>query len=279
MALLTPDPLSLASTALGGTAVGAARKAMSGAAALAGNPAAAAGRLVDMAKSTAAARISNMVAQKLSPTSVQRIQQLLQLNSFVTGLMGGDDISSVEQPLLGGMTLNQARETYEQLRDAQLARKNLFFIRVVDYNPPPIEYADGFYFTSLFNLFAIDVSYSPSSLASEKIQLGSAVMDRITGSEATELSVTTMDDSRGSLKRWFDAKKEQAAHTDGTFGLPWQSWVDIECYHATPQAREDAYKINLRMRPQSIQHDLSRRDNAMSELAMQFSQVDSFILP
>jgi hypothetical protein len=177
------------------------------------------------------------------------------------------------------MTLAQARETYEQLRDAQLARKNLFFIRVVDYNPPPIEYSDGALFTSLFNLFAVDVSYSPSTVTSEKIQLGAAVMDRITGVDPVELSVTTMDDSRGSLKRWFDAKVDQAAHSDGTFGLPCESWVDIECYHATPQAREDAYKIAVRMRPQNVQHDLSRRDNALSEVTMTFTQADTFIRP
>jgi hypothetical protein len=69
-------------------------------------------------------------------------------------------------------------------------------------------------------------------------------MDKLTGIEPTELSITTMDDSRGSLKRWFDAKVEQAAHSDGTFGLPSEYWVDIECYHATPEAREDAYKLS-----------------------------------
>jgi hypothetical protein len=46
------------------------------------------------------------------------------------------------------MTLRKAREIYEQTRDAQLARKNLFFVRVIDYNPPPVEYGEGFYFTS-----------------------------------------------------------------------------------------------------------------------------------
>lgn len=282
MAKLIPDPriaLPLGATSLGATAVGAARTAASSAAGIAANPGAAAGRVAQMVKSTAAARISNMVAQKLSPTSIKRIQQLLQLNDFVSGLAGGDDITSIEQPLLGGVTLTQARQLYEQLRDAQLARKNLFFIRVVDYNPPPLEYAEGSYFTSLFNLFAVDVSYSPGTLSGEKIPLGSAVMDRISGVESIELNITTMDDSRGSLKRWFDAKVAQAAHADGTFGLPCETWVDIECYHATPQARDDAYKINVRMRPQNTSHDLSRRDQGLSEVVMTFTQADTFIRP
>jgi hypothetical protein len=276
MALLTPDPRS---TILGATGAQALGKAAAGAAGFASNPAAALGRTVGMVKSTAAARISNMVAQKLSPTSIRRIQQLLQLTDFAAGLGGEGDIQDIEQPLLGGMTLRDARETYEQLRDAQLARRNLFYIRVIDYNPPPVEYADGAYFTSLFNLFAVDVSYAPSTLTGEKVPLGSQSLDRLTGSEAVDLSITTMDDSRGSLKRWFDGKVAQAAHSDGTFGLPSEYWVDIECYHATPQAREDAYKINLRMRPQNTQHDLSRRDQAMSEVVMTFTQADTFLKP
>lgn len=234
-------------------------------------------RAVETLKTTAAARIARTVAQKLSPTTIRRVQQLLQFKDFATGILGGDDIGDIEQPLLGGVTLNAARDIYGQMRDAQLARKNLFFVRVVDHNPPPIDYLTGISATSLFNLFAVDVTYAPSSLTGEKIQLGSAAMDRLTGREAVDLSITTMDDSRGSLKRWFDAKVEQAAPADGTFGLPSEYWLDIECYHATPTAREDAYKINLRMRAQNIQHDLSRRDQAMSELVMNFTQVDTFV--
>lgn len=236
-------------------------------------------RLGETLRTTAAARIAAKVAQKLSPTNIRAVQQLLALGNFAGGILNAGDLSDIQQPLLGGMTLRQAREQYEQMRDAQLARKNLFFVRVVDYNPPPVEYGEGMFFSNLFNLFAVDVTYSPSTLTGEKIPLGSASLDRLTGRDAVELSITTMDDSRGSLKRWFDAKVEQAAHTDGTFGLPSDSWVDIECYHATPQARDDAYKVSWRMRPQNTQHDLSRRDQAMSEVVMSFTQSDSFLRP
>jgi hypothetical protein len=122
-------------------------------------------RAVETLKTTAAARIASAVAQKLSPLSIKRIQQLLQFKDFVSGILGLDDISDTEQPLLGGVTLAEARNIYSQLAEAQLARKNLFFIRIVDYNPPPVEYAEGSYFTSLFNLFAVDVSYSPVGAA------------------------------------------------------------------------------------------------------------------
>ncbi|MCA0214684.1 MAG: hypothetical protein LCH79_16090 [Proteobacteria bacterium] len=234
-------------------------------------------RAFDTLRTTAAARIARAVAQKIPSSSVRKIQQLLQVRDFAKGLLGG--AAEVAQPLLGGMTLAQARDTYQQLASAQLARKNLFFIQIVDYNPPPVEYAPGSYFTSLFNLFALDVSYSASTLVGEKIPLGAAMLDRLTGKEAIELNITTMDDSRGSLKRWFAAKVEQAAHGDGTFGLPSESWIDVEIYHATPMAREDAYKQHVRMRPQSIQHEASRREQSLGELAMTFTEVDTFIRP
>lgn len=275
MARLLPDPRSTIMGGIGASGLGSAVSAVSN---LASNPGAAVGRAAQMLKTSAAARLSSMVAQKLSPTSVRKIQQLLQATSFVSGI-AGDGLQDAQQPLLGGMTLRDARETYEQLRDAQLARKNLFFVRVIDYNPPPVEYADGMYFTSLFNLFALDVSYSPNTLTGEKVPLGSAVMDKLTGTEHSEMSITTMDDSRGSLKRWFEAKTSQAAHADGTFGVPAEYWLDIEVYHATPQARDDAYKYSMRMRTQNIQHELSRRDQAMTEMAMTFTQFDTFLSP
>lgn len=281
MAKLLPDPRSLTpdllKTQLGALGAGTASSLMNTATRMAANPAAALGRAGQMLKTTAAARLSSLVAQKLSPLSVRRVQQLLQLTEFAGGLSGSDDITDLQQPLLGGITLREAREMYEQLRDAQLARKNLFFVRVVDYNPPPVEYADGMYFTSLFNLFAVDVSYSPFTLTGDKAPIGSAVFDKLSGSDPVELTITTMDDSRGSIKRWFQGKYLQAAHADGTFGLPSEYWVDIEVYHATPQAREDAYWVTWRMRPQNTQHELSRRDQALGEVAMTFAQVDTFI--
>lgn len=236
-------------------------------------------RALDTLKVTAAARIARTVAQKASPATIKKVQQLLQFKDFASGLLGLNETGDVEQPLLGGLTLREAQEMYSQLAAAQLARKNLFFVRVIDYNPPPVEYAPGSYFTSLFNLFALDVSYGPSTLTGEKVPLGSAVMDKLTGAEAVELSITTMDDSRGSLKRWFDAKAAQAAHPDGTFGLPSEYWLDFEIYHATPKADENAYKQLIRMRPVSAQHELSRRDQGLGEVQMTFTQFHTFIKP
>ena len=131
----------------------------------------------------------------------------------------------------------------------------------------------------LFNLFATSVSYAPNTMTGERVHFGAASMDKLVGTEPVELQITTMDDEAGTLKRWFDAKFGQAAHTDGTFGLPNEYCVNITIYHAVPQADPAAYKLHVRMRPQSVQHELSRSDQAMQEVSMTFMQHDTFLKP
>lgn len=131
----------------------------------------------------------------------------------------------------------------------------------------------------MFNLFATSVSYAPSTMVGEKVQFGSAISDRLTGTEAVELQLTTMDDEVGTLKRWFEGKFDQAAHTDGTFGVPGDYLVDIAIYHAVAKKDDRAYRFHAKMRPQNIQHELSRSEQAMQELTITFSQFDSFMKP
>jgi hypothetical protein len=235
-------------------------------------------RIGEQLARTAGAMIARKVAQQFSPTTIRKIQQLLQFGDFIDGLFGlSSPFEDFKQPLMGGMSLAEAKDIYQQLNDAQLSRKNLFFIRVTDFNPPPISYLDGTNPSAMFNLFATDASYGLNSLTGERVQIGSASMDKLTGAEQIDLSINTMDDSRGSIKRWFEGKLGQAAHTDGTFGLPSDYWVDFEIYHAVPTANEGAYKFNKRMRPVSLQLDQSRRDQAMQEVQLVFQQFDTFV--
>lgn len=132
---------------------------------------------------------------------------------------------------------------------------------------------------SSFDMLALDVSYG-TSIIGDHTQIGSAFIDKPTGRAPTELSITTMDDEAGTLKRWFDSKGEQIAHSDGTFGLPAEYLVTFEIVHAVPsdevpnQVR--AYRKIMRMRAASAQIDLSRREQAVSELQMTFTQYDNF---
>lgn len=132
---------------------------------------------------------------------------------------------------------------------------------------------------SSFDMLALDVSYGTSILG-DHTQIGSAFIDKPTGRAPTELQITTMDDEAGTLKRWFDEKIEQVTHTDGTFGLPAEYLVTFEIVHAVPsdevpnQVR--AYRKVMRMRAASAQTDLSRREQAVAELQMTFTQYDNF---
>lgn len=249
------------------------------------------------ATQTAGARIAKSVLQHTSPRVIQNAQRLVQISDMAENLFGGGRIdagmldSMIGQilpregdptPLLGGMSAVEALEVMREIRKAKLTRKNLFYIRIEDLTPPAISYdfLNGAMACTSFDLFAVDVSYSQCTLTGEKIALGSGFMDKLTGSEAVDLTITTMDDERGTLKRWFEGKVAQAAHPDGTFGLPRDYCVNFEIVHAVPspdvRGSDLAYRSNFTMRPVAMPLDLSRRDQAMQELQLSFSQFDSF---
>lgn len=285
------------------------------------------GAIAQTIGTTAAARAAMAVAQSASPKLVRDVQRVLSTASWIDGILGTSDIRDMPTPLLGGLTLKQAQHLYEQSSAVRAARKNLFFIRISDKQPPTqvlqaaqrptraslsglIESRIGPAIGSLagsavnaarsigldaqlagnsvaniagstIDLLAIDVSYS-EALIGDSIQIGGSFIDRVTGRQPVEMQITTMDDEAGSLKRWFKAKLEQVARPDGTFGLPNDYAVDIEVFHAIPgglpaEQQSRAYSVKRSMRAVSSQHDLSRRDQALAELQMVFTEVDPFM--
>lgn len=309
---------------------------------------------------TAAGKAAQAVAQSMSPKLVQDVQRVLSVGGFAGQLLGiktgigaldgilglGGSPREAGTPLLGGLSLRQAQTMYEQVSAARVARKNLFFLRILDTNQPKGVYparspASGGGLAGLiesrigpaigtvmsgisgavssigsavggplggvvgnmvggalglssgsgsnsisnialstFDLLAMDVSYG-ASISGDHIQVGSSFIDRPTGRDPSEVQITTMDDEAGSIKRWFDGKLDQIARKDGTMGLPAEYLVTIEVVHAIPSAQVPgfslAYKKVLSLRPASIQHELSRRDQALSELQMTFAQHDYFM--
>ena len=227
----------------------------------------------------AGARSAVLAAQRAVPLVIREVKSLLDFSSPAPAKTGEvRNIQNIPLSLLGGVTLERVRQMHEMVRDARVARKNLWFVRLTEtVTPGPGASGIG----GVLDLLALDVSYSPCTLVGEKTNIGAAVVDRLSGIESVELNMTVMDDEAGTIKRWFEAKCRQAAHSDGTFGVPLDYCVDIEIVHAVAaddvRTKVRPYTSHFTMRPQSMQLDLSRREQALQELVLVFTEGDSFM--
>jgi hypothetical protein len=235
--------------------------------------------ILDAVKSTAIGRAAVIAAQKASPGFIDVAQRIISAKSLYD-LVFGVPFGDAPLASLGYLTPRQLKAMQDKINEAGPARKNLFFVRITDGNPPlsgPATKVSG-----LFDLMCLGVSYAPSTITGEKTPIGSGVMDRVTGSEAIDLQLTTMDDEQGTLKEWFDAKAAQVCRQDGTFGLPAQYTVGIEVVHGlasnavSSELIKRTYRASMLMRPANIQHELSRQDVGIQELQMTFTQVDTW---
>lgn len=186
---------------------------------------------------------------------------------------GGGGAPAAKPPmLLGGITLEKAREIFQKSSSVNFAKKNLFYVSVIDVAPGGGELAD-------FNLFATDASYSPVTITGDKVNVGSGVFDVPKTGDSVSLRLTTMDDERGTLKRWFKDRASRVCRPDGTHGLPISYLLRVRIVHAFISDTDevpDAFFDEYIMRPGSIEYDLSRRDDALQELQMTFEQFDTF---
>lgn len=130
------------------------------------------------------------------------------------------------------------------------------------------------------DLLCLDVQYS-KNLSGDSVTLGGTFFDAPAGATATELTLVTLDDEAGTIKRWFEGKRQQVAAMDGTMGLPAEYAVGIEIVHAIPgpdvKGVRAAYRQYFNMRAVSISSELSRRDQQWEELPMTFTQIDPFM--
>jgi hypothetical protein len=180
-------------------------------------------------------------------------------------------------PLLGGLTPQEAARIAAEVRAGNHARKNLWFIEIRDPNPPK-GYED---ISKTFNLFATDVNLGPWTISSEAKQIGTAVMDMVTGTERTEMRITTFDDAAGTIRGWFDGKAKQVARSDGTVGLPADYLIGIRLIEsavndATMQAF-GGYETEFAMRVTSLETELSRGEEGLQQLQLVFTEFDTFM--
>ena len=174
-------------------------------------------------------------------------------------------------PLFGGITLDEARRIHREATLVPWARKNLWHVEVTC--PVPIPSAPE---VNLFNLYCVGVDYSPITLVGEKRKIGAAVGDSLTGTEAIELRITTLDDEAGTLKEWFYALAGLAAPVDGTVATPATYATRFRIRHAFVDG-ERGFREEALYRPGALEISLSRAESAMSELTMSFPQLDTFM--
>jgi hypothetical protein len=177
-------------------------------------------------------------------------------------------------PLFGGITPTDAKRIYEEMREHDLAKKNLWLIDVSSklnsgaYNMP-----------DRFNMFATEVEYEPFIVAGDKHKVGGAVVDAVQGKEPVELRLTTLDDKDGNLKQWFALHHKAAAAPDGTVGVPGSYAIKIKVAHAVIVMEHKAWEFAGLFRPVNIATSLSRREDGLEEIQMTFSELDTFMAP
>lgn len=195
------------------------------------------------------------------------------------GVIGGPgsripgDPRSLLQPteLLGGITLKQARQMFDECMETSWQKRNLWFINITNIS-------GGLPFN--LNLFATDVGYTGFNTIGDPIQIGSGFADQPIAGERREIRVTTMDDQYGSAKRWFKDRYDRMIHRDGTVGLPIEYLFRVSIIHArvTEQlsSGDDPFIDSFIVRPGSIENELSRREDSLAEYQMSFVQSDTF---
>ncbi|MCB1949845.1 hypothetical protein [Nitrosomonas sp.] len=176
-------------------------------------------------------------------------------------------------PVFGGITPTEARKIYESMKRERLSKKNLYLIEVSSE-------LMGDTLSPWFNMFATDLDYAPYTVSGEKRRIGGAIVDSVQGNEPVELRVTTMDNHYGVLKRWYIAHHNFTASNDGTIGLPYLYAIKFKIVHSfitEESTLQDAYYDIGWFRPSNIEYSLSRREDAMQEIQMTFSQIDTFV--
>jgi hypothetical protein len=200
------------------------------------------------------------------------------LQEFFTG-----NATDIPLPLLGGISLNQARQLYNRAATTPYARKNFWILKFAPLDQSnPAASAD-------VNLLATEVSYGSTTLSSESRHFGSTFIDEIQASERTELKVTTLDDTYGTIKRWFNSLTDKVASNDGAYGVPYAYALRTYLTHgfvegydqgiALPSApgQPAPYVDVLLLRPSTMEIELSRRDSGLQEVQLGFVEIDPFM--
>ncbi|MBK5645725.1 hypothetical protein [Acinetobacter proteolyticus] len=163
------------------------------------------------------------------------------------------------------------KSQYREFIALSRARKNHFIIEIESNLTGS--------FSKKINLFVTDIDLNPMNISGEKRRVGGAFVDTPTGAEATEIRVTTMDDHLGTIKKWYEQHGAAVVASDGTFGVPASYALKITVLHAVvdDEAKANAFKNSGLFRVANYELQLSRREQAMQEITLTFTQIDSFM--
>lgn len=199
------------------------------------------------------------------------------LDSVLSGNGGGGGFFGRANPLFGGITPARAKMLYENSRGKEFSKKNLFLVEVESkLTAMP---TGGASVSDTFNMFVIGLDYEPFLVSGDKRKVGGSTVDVVNGSEPTDLSFTTLDDKDGTLKRWFSDHHAAAARKDGTVGVPESYVIKFKIYHGGIEAAGARYVDIGYYRPVKLGVSLSRQEDAMEQLEMSFTQIDTFMEP
>lgn len=133
--------------------------------------------------------------------------------------------------------------------------------------------------TNVHNMLATNVSYTPFSIEGDTFQVGSVLIDNAKSSAKAELSITSMDDEQGTIKRWFKEMASRVIHSDGTVGVSSEGLVKITVLHAfiSDHTNQGGFEESIICRPVSLDYELDRRADELQEFTMRFEQTDTFV--
>lgn len=188
----------------------------------------------------------------------------------VLGRLAGNSYMGKKTQLYGGISANDAKRIHSEAITTKRAKKNLFLLKVKS--------ALGGDQSHEFNLFCTDIDHSPLIISGDRANVGGASVDLPTSSDADEMRITTMDDRNGTMKKWMEKHGAAVVARDGTVGVPANYMITIEIEHAfVGDAR--GYVSKGIYRAVTYESSLSRKDDAMEEISMTFTQLDTFMRP
>lgn len=163
------------------------------------------------------------------------------------------------------------RKQYREFLAQKRARKNHFIIQIS--NP---KLGD---LSKKFNLFVTDIDLNPMNISGEKQKVGGTFVDTPSGSESTEVRITTMDDTEGTLKQWYERLCSLVVDKDGSVGVPSDYGVTITVLHAVVNGDNvtKAFQNKGLYRASNYEVQLTRREQAMQEITLTFTQIDPFM--